>query len=373
MVLRMENVMPRQFCLALVAISGFFCGCGGSSTSQPETSHDHVAAKERFPKAPAMLRTAEAVDADGGESGSNVIRPISGSRPGASDAPKAPEPVALSPEAVAAFDRLVKSYRNEDPDAWMAADAELQKLGKEATPVLAKGLRSADTFTRELAAMTLARMGTDAEGALEELIAVMKKDDSSMARANAASAVSLFPDRSADVLPVLREFLDDSGPSLRKLAIYSLGNVGPKAASEVPRLVKLLSSDDPEVRAAVALALGNIGPTAKGAVSDLEGRTSDESEAVQIAARDAIRKITAPPEEPKPAAVSQKPTLKSADGTKEKPGLQDAETPSVPDPADAKESKPTQPEKSDDSEPAPKKSTEDSADGPKLPKPADGN
>jgi hypothetical protein len=86
-----------------------------------------------------------------------------------------------------------------------AADA-LGRIGARAIPYLQQALRSPDPLVKKQAAEVLARMGSDAKPAVNDLIPL----------------------------------LDDPDPEIRKVAARTLGRIGPDAAAAVPALMRTL-------------------------------------------------------------------------------------------------------------------------------------
>ena len=260
--------------LALAAgMAALLIGCGQASA--PKGSQSAVASsteKSTDAKAPV---SQDLVAASGG-----------------TPAPtKTPEP-SESKAARAAFDRLIKAERDEDPQAWIAADQELTALGKEAAGVLGQGLASPEVRTREFAAMLLARLGPDA-AAVEPQLTKALDDESPMVQANAGASLSLFGSQAERVIPLFQKLLKEENPTVRKIALYSLGNYGSQGEAAVSTIVPFLEHSDAELRMAAVVTLGNIGPNARVALARLESLAKEESSNVAPIARDAIARINA--------------------------------------------------------------------------------
>lgn len=91
-----------------------------------------------------------------------------------------------------------------------AADA-LGRIGAQAIPYLQQALRSPDSATKKQAAEVLARMGSDAKPAVNDLIVL----------------------------------LDDPDLEVRKVAVRTLGRIGPDAAAAIPALMRTLVEEHP--------------------------------------------------------------------------------------------------------------------------------
>jgi hypothetical protein len=91
-----------------------------------------------------------------------------------------------------------------------AADA-LGRIGAQAIPYLQQALRSPDAHVKKQAAEVLARMGSDAKPAVNDLIPL----------------------------------LDDPDLEVRKVAVRTLGRIGPDAAAAIPALMRSLVQEEP--------------------------------------------------------------------------------------------------------------------------------
>lgn len=91
-----------------------------------------------------------------------------------------------------------------------AADA-LGRIGAQAIPYLQQALRSPDSEMKKQAAEVLARMGSDAKPAVNDLIVL----------------------------------LDDPDLEVRKVAVRTLGRIGPDAAAAIPALMRTLVEEHP--------------------------------------------------------------------------------------------------------------------------------
>lgn len=91
-----------------------------------------------------------------------------------------------------------------------AADA-LGRIGAQAIPYLQQALRSPDAEMKKQAAEVLARMGSDAKPAVNDLIVL----------------------------------LDDPDLEVRKVAVRTLGRIGPDAGAAIPALMRTLVEEHP--------------------------------------------------------------------------------------------------------------------------------
>lgn len=267
-------------------------------------------------------------------------------------------------KAQTAYDKLVKAHRDEDPESWIAADAELHQMGKAAATVLAKGLSDSDRGTRELAAMMLAKLGPDATVAEKELVAALN-DKSPLVRANAASALSLLGVHSEKLVPVLMALLEEGSVSIRTISVYSLGNIGTPAKAAVPKLIELTEEENADLKMAAIVSLGNLGAAAKTAVASLEALKKDESEMVRTAANEALARISTSVEEPA-ATVEPAPAIRRANALRDDDAAtaENGDEPNLPSRAERKED--AAPSKPISTQITEEKPTESKPSGPRL-------
>ncbi len=84
------------------------------------------------------------------------------------------------------------------------------------------------------------------------------------------------------------EDLKDKGPTVRRKAAATLGNMGSEAKAVVPALIEALKDKDPGVRREAAYGLGRIGPEAKAAVPALIEALKDKDGFVRERAMKAL-------------------------------------------------------------------------------------
>ena len=77
-------------------------------------------------------------------------------------------------------------------------------------------------------------------------------------RAQAAQALSHFPDQARELLPPLVKALGDQGAVVVAESARTLGTFGARAAPAIPHLEQQLAHPDPVVRATVQQALEKI-------------------------------------------------------------------------------------------------------------------
>ena len=82
-------------------------------------------------------------------------------------------------------------------------------------------------------------------------------------RESAASALGQF---GPAAVPALAELLKDKNESVRRVAGWSLGRIGPEAKAAIPALTEMLKDKVESVRSVAASVLGKMGPEVKTAV-----------------------------------------------------------------------------------------------------------
>ena len=144
---------------------------------------------------------------------------------------------------------------------------ELRRLGADALPPLARGLKDPDVHLRRNVALALNVLAGNWY-------------DRSKERMDIRAA-----------LPALIAALQDADGSVRAWSAQAIGEIGLDAAQAVPALVMLLGNADEGSRNSACIALYGIGPAAKAALPALEKALSDPSADVRRFAQRAVEKI----------------------------------------------------------------------------------
>lgn len=118
---------------------------------------------------------------------------------------------AVVETTVAAKPAVTEVRRYEQWTEQEAAADALGRIGAPAIPYLQQALRSNDSLVKKQAAEVLARMGSDAKPAVNDLIPL----------------------------------LDDPDLEVRKVAVRTLGRIGPDAAAAIPALMRTLVQPEP--------------------------------------------------------------------------------------------------------------------------------
>ena len=217
--------------------------------------------------------------------------------------------LGLAPVVRGDVEGLVRDLRSKDPDQRRTAAIELGKMGaaaKGATDALARSLKDEDPFVRRFAAQALGEIGPAARQAVPALAAALRDRHKGVVSAAAAALGKMGPGGVKALTDLAK---DASKPAeARRLAVESLGKIGPDAKDAVPALVEMLQGKgkgkpkrpkqmtdaDRVLRLEVVQTLGKIGPEATDAVKPLEEIVANKKErdrSVKQAARVALRQI----------------------------------------------------------------------------------
>ncbi|MCA9113980.1 MAG: HEAT repeat domain-containing protein [Planctomycetaceae bacterium] len=317
-------------CRACLLVFGLLlAGCGGDK-EDPAPSTDagtgtRPAATEGTADAGGAAASAAQQTAGGGAEGTGPAAggsvagtTVAGGSPGPvlpapgpvpTEAEPQPQPRLLSATAEEieaarkSFEKLVQAQQDENPDAWLAAEQALNQSPAAAVPVLVEALEHSEPRIRERAASLLVTTAGQDDRATAALVRALE-DPSAYVRVNAAAALSYLPDQADNVVEQLMELLEHEDSLLRMTATVALGNAEDRAKPAVGRLMELAASEDTaqDIRRAAVVTLGRIGPAASAALPMLEQLESNvkedpEQAALLAAVQDAVRLITAPPQD----------------------------------------------------------------------------
>jgi HEAT repeat protein len=191
---------------------------------------------------------------------------------------------AFGHQAQAAVPALVRVVKNEQGNAWKAADAlgaiDAQGVG---TPALIEALGSRDPTMRRFAAYGLSRIGRKAAAA-EKALHDRLSDSDPGARIAAAAAHWSVSGKSDEAMAVLRPILRATDNwHTRMWAADAVAEIGPAAKVAVPELIECLTSDTQYVVTSSTKALGKIGPDAASAIPALiEQLENSDNEYIRV-------------------------------------------------------------------------------------------
>jgi HEAT repeat protein len=134
---------------------------------------------------------------------------------------------------------------------------------KRAVPPLLKDLQGQDEKQRQAAVLAVARLGTAAQAAADDLVTLLRD------RLLTEMEIIALRENWAGAIPGLVELLKAPDADCRKRAVFALGQIGPAAQAALQPLIAALADRDSSVRAGAAQVLQTIGPKASEAVSAL--------------------------------------------------------------------------------------------------------
>ena len=145
---------------------------------------------------------------------------------------------------------------HENQRAYSQVVRALRRIGEPAVPALLNGLSHRNSFVRRAAAISLARISTKSEKALEPLRKATQDHDTYVRRA-AISALAAFGSRA---VPTLVTALQRQDEWMVRNAAQALGKIGSDARPAMHSLVDLLNDKNRRVRHSAIRALPMIGP-----------------------------------------------------------------------------------------------------------------
>jgi HEAT repeat protein len=184
-------------------------------------------------------------------------------------------------------DRLENGSKKEQAAAAKAI-ASFGDLSFKAMPRLIQLLGDEDVEVRASAVFAIGRIGTPPEEVFDTLHKLATSDTSIKVKKEAFQLIKLIggKERQAELCVAC---LDD--PELQQSVITTLIELGPAAEPAKKKLIEGLKNKDLYIRMYSAEALGNIGASASDAIPAIKKLLKDESEYVQKAAAEALKKI----------------------------------------------------------------------------------
>jgi HEAT repeat protein len=180
----------------------------------------------------------------------------------------------------------------QDRDGYVRITAAnlLENMKGNSVEALIGKLKSPEPKSRELAIVSLRRIGPDAADAVPALIERLHDQNVDVRAAAVFALRDIGPDAPAalDAIPVLAELLHDRDGMIRGAAAYSLIKL---KYDSVPSVVSQLANSDPAVRTLAVQVLRYIGQDAEDAIPDLIQRLHDSDANVREAAVFALRDV----------------------------------------------------------------------------------
>jgi HEAT repeat protein len=161
-----------------------------------------------------------------------------------------------------------------------------------------RGLSSVDARVVIAATRVLARLGTEADAAIPELVQVLRKPGWAVGvvAESVVFALGRIKGDPGRVIPVLTECLETGDARLRIEAAKALGMFGCSAEAAVAALTRALWSPDDEAFASVADALGRIGAGAQESGPALMQGLGHEQPFIRALAAISLTRVQADPE-----------------------------------------------------------------------------
>jgi HEAT repeat protein len=186
---------------------------------------------------------------------------------------------------------LVQRLKDKDAFVRAAAAQALVALppAPEITgPIFEKALEGADEMTMHNAMGAIAALG---ERAVPRLIAGLKKNEKF--RPEILYTLGRIGPAAASATDEIAKLVDDKNSRVAHEAIIALGNIGPGAKAAVPALVNLLAKtrDTDMNYVAIEYALGKIGANAAAAEQPLEGELTSKDDNARLMAAWALAQI----------------------------------------------------------------------------------
>lgn len=177
----------------------------------------------------------------------------------------------FGPDAKSALAALEAAV--DDPNVTVRQNAAwaLGRIGASSIKGLKKALLDDDPLVKRDAAGSLGRLDAEeARGALNELVACCKVNDSALRIAALSVLNKIVSSEDSKIAALIKPALDDPDLEVRQNAALTLANIGgPEAAPALRILVEALRNGDAELKAQAAAAIGNLGDAAASAVDPL--------------------------------------------------------------------------------------------------------
>jgi HEAT repeat protein len=222
-----------------------------------------------------------------------IGRPAVGSL---SEATRAPDPRVRSGAALAlaqirpvppgVVPRLADGLGDPQPDVKLAFLTAIGYLGPravECVPAVRGMLRDKSPEIRVQAIQILSRSAAHDERLLNDLIALIERDDDPRVQRHSMDAIRSLGPPGSKSLPAVITKLSSPSPEVRLSAAELIGSHGPAASGAVPALNTLLDDPSPMLRTVAAQTLGQIGKAAQPALP----RLTHLLEAEQLEVREA--------------------------------------------------------------------------------------
>jgi HEAT repeat protein len=185
--------------------------------------------------------------------------------------------------------KLLEQLHSAEANERRAAARELGKLPTLEAPVVAaltESVADDDAETRRLACVALRHAAPHGSSSVPALERALADHVPAVTRAAAWAIYKIDPKNTHYQRVILESMRAGDGRTM-----LEVGALGPDAQWAVPTLIALLGDSSEKVRALAAQTLGRIGPAAAVAKVQLQRLLTDQSPAVQDAAKAALTQI----------------------------------------------------------------------------------
>ncbi|HEX7450063.1 MAG TPA: HEAT repeat domain-containing protein [Pirellulales bacterium] len=194
---------------------------------------------------------------------------------------------------------VLRDRTRRESERRVAGDALEHADGSIAAELIAE-LEQGDPLGRELAAISLGRLGGKASGAIEPLTVALN-DAVPAVRMQAALALGRVCSHPQTVVAAMRQVVHDADSHVRETALKTLAR---QEVAGAQALADLLTDADADVRRRVAIELGRMGSEADGAAETLRAARNDADPLVRAEALAALCRRRAIVDEELVAAIN---------------------------------------------------------------------
>lgn len=202
-----------------------------------------------------------------------------------------------------------------------------------AISILAEGVRSADSKTRQFCCMMIGMLRLSNQKSLDILIGALRQQDPEV-RESAANALIRLGHQAKTAVPALIELFQSGNaaygehvpyfvmmrPVTKNLALLALAAIGPDAWPAVRAIIKELPRANAEAQVEMLTCLASIGPAAKQSVPLIEQAMRSNASNVQLTAACAMLRVV-PGHKKASAIVSDALATKSNTGVGDAPAI----------------------------------------------------
>jgi HEAT repeat protein/AAA+ ATPase superfamily predicted ATPase len=196
----------------------------------------------------------------------------------------------IGPEAESAIPQLIETLKDENPLVRISAAAALGKIGAEAEIAIPQLINALKDEDEDVRSESATALTRIGVPAVAPLISALK-DKNIDVRLNSILALGKIGKEAKAAVPSLSELLKDKDAKIQYRVIEALGEIGVEAKAATPALITKLKDENWQVRANTVYALGEIGSPAKSAVPDLLKLLEDKDAVVRQRATFALAKI----------------------------------------------------------------------------------